>query len=180
MAVSNWMFGLDRRCLHCCRSSSSVAFFLTQSNGCQRLVRMADWHQRRRSSGVTLARALPKAASSVSRVRAAIRRRAVLSLENIRSIGFKSGLYGGRNSSRTPAAAHNALTRGEWCTFSTMHVQVVQHDHVPRRQFRQQNPFEKRHECRGVAGSVHQQAAARYSANDRRSSPIALISVVFW
>ena len=48
----------------------------------------------------------------VSRVRAAIRRRAVLSFENIRSIGFNSGLYGGRNSSRTPAAAHRFRARG--------------------------------------------------------------------
>ena len=48
----------------------------------------------------------------VSRVRVAIRRRAVLSFENIRSIGFNSGLYGGRNSSRTPAAAHRFRARG--------------------------------------------------------------------
>ena len=57
------------------------------------------------SPGRTARRASPIASISPSIVRAVADRSHALSFENIRSIGFRSGLYAGRNRTSAPAAA---------------------------------------------------------------------------
>jgi len=59
---------------------------------------------------VSAARASAMACSKVSSVRAALARRLALIFDHHASLGDKSGAYGGRERSRTPAAAQAAAT----------------------------------------------------------------------
>jgi len=53
------------------------------------------------------------ACSKASSVRAAFARKSVLTFDQHASLGEKSGEYGGRESRRTPAAAHSLQTDAE-------------------------------------------------------------------
>jgi hypothetical protein len=109
------------------------------------------------------------ACQSASTVRAAVERNNRLSLLNSSSMGFRSGLYDGKNHKLAPRASNagNLVT-----------VEIVRHHDVARQQGRRQELFDPGQKGSAVDGAVQHQRCDQpivpQAAEKRRGLPMAV------
>src|ERR1019366_1674600 len=80
------------------------------------------WNQPKASPGVTWSKTLPMAVITASIDRAPMVRKPALILENISSIGVRSGLYTGNGSTRAPTASMAATAAALLCADRLSHT----------------------------------------------------------